>query len=538
MHSQVEPLIGFFVSTTVFRHRFSNSMTFEELLVATRENTKKTFANQDIPFETLIDRLNIERSLSYAPLFQVVLSLQNVDTFELELPGLVVDQVDSKESVIKYDLELAVNEINDELWVNWDYDTGLFSEASVQFMADLFGVIIGELLTHSSQPLEQINFLAKMPQDKVNQWNEKRNRQIENQGAVFDPRLAEQRIESLEWVNEAFFYKQQVNGVPELFLYIQPAVESDAIETNVKQFMEQEFADYIAAATIVQVEAFPRHKDQSIDTGQLPLYKKQVEETLDNTTDSKDQLLNARGDKQNDLEITLSLLWQELLDKSAIGTDDNFFDLGGNSLLAIRLVDAANKKGVPLQLGHLWKYQSFGPIVEVLQKDFAISKHADSQLAQESERISLDDKAVIPVTKPGHLCCRTVVATDFTETHLRHAIKKIDAKFGVLGSELLLVEDSLYIEQNKTNIKRLKKLVVVVDDVDGEHERDAIITKAADDFNTSLEFSGNMTCRVLFIGNEEKKECVLLCHQNLFTPEQWRAVSELFKTLCANVAVA
>lgn len=540
MHSQVEPLIGFFISTTVFRHRFSSSMTFEDLLVATRENTKKTFANQDIPFETLIDQLNVERSLSYTPLFQVVLSLQNFGMLELMLPGLVVDQVDSKESVIKYDLELSVNEINNELWINWNYDTGLFSEKTIQLMADLFRVIITELLVNPDQPLDQLNFFSRMPQDKIEEWNEKLNRQIENHGVKFDPRLAEQRIESLECVGEAFFYKRQDDEVAELLLYIRPANESVLVESDVKQFMEQELANYIAVANIVQVKEFPRNKDETIDVSRLPFYKKYSdEERLKKNIDNKKKYSTYKDHNQNNLGVALSLIWQELLGVEAIRAEDNFFDLGGNSLLAIRIVDSANKKGIPLQLGYLWKYKNFGEIAQALQREILASQNDDVQLGQEStlQSKSFDDKNIIPVTKSGYHSCRVIVNTEFTETHLRHVIKKIDAKFGVLGSELLLVDDKLSVERNKTNIKTLQKLVVVVKDMHCECDRDAAITEAANDFSSSLEYPGSMTCRVLFVGDEVKNECVLLCHQNLFAPEQWVAVSDLFEELCGNVVV-
>ncbi|MFG1914953.1 amino acid adenylation domain-containing protein [Micromonospora sp. NPDC048898] len=106
----LDDLVGFFVNTLVLRTDTGGNPTLTELLARVRESNLGAYANQDVPFERLVEALKPVRSLSYNPLFQVTLTLQNAGEAALDLPGITTSgrQIDVLTS--KFDLSFSFTE--------------------------------------------------------------------------------------------------------------------------------------------------------------------------------------------------------------------------------------------------------------------------------------------------------------------------------------------------------------------------------------------------------------------------------------------
>jgi acyl carrier protein len=83
---------------------------------------------------------------------------------------------------------------------------------------------------------------------------------------------------------------------------------------------------------------------------------------------------------QNDVEQTLIEIWQKVLQISQVGTQDNFFNLGGNSLIAVRLVgEIRSVFNVDLPLITLFQYPT---IFDISQHIIAKSANQFTPLGQ------------------------------------------------------------------------------------------------------------------------------------------------------------
>ncbi|MBG6085889.1 non-ribosomal peptide synthetase [Actinomadura viridis] len=142
----LEDLAGFFINTLVLRTDVSGDPSFAELLGRVREADLAAYAHQDLPFERLVEDLNPSRSLARHPLFQVMLTLQNLPQAEtpLELPGLNVRplaEAEEEASAAKFDLSIALAEHRDGDGVpaglvgGIQYAADLFDETTVQALA-------------------------------------------------------------------------------------------------------------------------------------------------------------------------------------------------------------------------------------------------------------------------------------------------------------------------------------------------------------------------------------------------------------------
>lgn len=170
--TEVEGLIGLFANTLVLRTSLSGNPRFYELLQRTRTVALEAYAHQDLPFEQLVDSLELERDLSRNPLFQVMFVLQNTPIQAPRLPGLVFDLLQVENETTKFDLWLSLIEGPNGLGGSIEYNTDLFDAATVGRMLEHFQVVLEAIVVHQAQRIAEIPLLTAGEQELVLcKWN-------------------------------------------------------------------------------------------------------------------------------------------------------------------------------------------------------------------------------------------------------------------------------------------------------------------------------------------------------------------------------
>lgn len=161
MRTELEGLIGFFVNTLVLRTRLEGNPSFEAVLEQVRDTVLGAYAHQDVPFEQLVEILRPERHLSHAPLFQVVVVLQNALPGKLDLPGLSLQPTHRQtgQGVSKIDLTLSVEEIEEGLSASLEYNTDLFDRSTMERMTGHFTRLLEEVVKDASVRVAEVPIL-------------------------------------------------------------------------------------------------------------------------------------------------------------------------------------------------------------------------------------------------------------------------------------------------------------------------------------------------------------------------------------------
>ena len=156
---ELEPLIGFFVDTMVLRTSLAGDPSFVELLRRVREVVLGAFANQDTPFELLVDELQPRRDQSRNPLFQVVFQFFRAP----EVPGVPKEHIlpfaPVHSGVSKFDLMFHLIWTEGQLQGYVEYRTDLFDRVTIERMAAHFHRLLDGIVADPEMRISQVEIL-------------------------------------------------------------------------------------------------------------------------------------------------------------------------------------------------------------------------------------------------------------------------------------------------------------------------------------------------------------------------------------------
>ncbi|MGW4020936.1 amino acid adenylation domain-containing protein [Streptomyces sp. NPDC005009] len=161
-------LVGFFVNTQVLRVNLSGDPSFADLLTQVREKTLAAYEHQDVPFETLVELINPDRSTAYQPLFQVMLAWQNFEKQDFELPGLQVEfeQHVTQTSLVDLTMFFDVND-SGELRGELQYATQLFDRDTAEAIAARYLLVLEQLVAAPQSPVSAIDVLLDEERERL-----------------------------------------------------------------------------------------------------------------------------------------------------------------------------------------------------------------------------------------------------------------------------------------------------------------------------------------------------------------------------------
>lgn len=150
----------------------------------------------------------------------------------------------------------------------------------------------------------------------------------------------------------ALVVKESEYGEKSLCAYI--VSEQNINYAQLKNVLKEELPDYMIPSYFMQIEHIPVTENGKLDKKALPPIKflQRVEYEA----------------PQNEIEQKIADIYEEILEVENVGVNDNFFDLGGNSMLAMRAVTRINKEGYSISVGDVLKNptikQMMGVIIE------------------------------------------------------------------------------------------------------------------------------------------------------------------------------
>lgn len=161
--AEIEPLIGTFVNMVPLRVQIGETASFDRLLADVKATTLGAYANQDLPFELLVETIKPDRDLSHNPVFQVALVLQNAPLPDLTLGDLDIELTSPASKSSIFDLMLMLRETEDGAIGKIEYSTDLYDRTTIERLADRYRLVLEAV---AAEPNRSLSDLPTMSDDQ------------------------------------------------------------------------------------------------------------------------------------------------------------------------------------------------------------------------------------------------------------------------------------------------------------------------------------------------------------------------------------
>ncbi|MFT8352151.1 amino acid adenylation domain-containing protein [Clostridium saccharoperbutylacetonicum] len=189
--------------------------------------------------------------------------------------------------------------------------------------------------------------IVKMMQDGNIMFLDRRDNQVKIRGFRIELNEIENRLLSYEQINDAVVKICSNNNSDK---YICAYVTGNNIDCNkVKEYLRQFLPDYMIPNYIITLSNFLLTINGKVDKDALELPVNFCE--------------NATNEPINDLERSMCDMWKKILQHNVINVDDDFFEMGGDSLKVMAFISEAQKRGLKLSFTDIYKYTSIRELV-------------------------------------------------------------------------------------------------------------------------------------------------------------------------------
>ncbi|MCE3228485.1 MAG: Nonribosomal peptide synthetase [Bacteroidetes bacterium] len=179
-HKELENQIGFYLNTVLLRTQFSKEDSFTQLLKKVKGTVTDAFEHQNYPFDVLVDDLKPVRDMSRNTLFDIMVVLQNTEINKaegLEFGGIQINNYpDYKKDTSLFDVTFEFLETGEQLELNVEYNTDLFTNESISSFASHFMLLSQSLLNDPAVSIEEADYLSASEKDLLlNRFNDTDN---------------------------------------------------------------------------------------------------------------------------------------------------------------------------------------------------------------------------------------------------------------------------------------------------------------------------------------------------------------------------
>jgi acyl-CoA synthetase (AMP-forming)/AMP-acid ligase II len=174
----------------------------------------------------------------------------------------------------------------------------------------------------------------------------RRDQQVKIRGYRIELEEIQEVLRRCPAVSDAVVLVRQGGKGPSLAAYVVPRERKSFSTAEVRVYLRERLPHYMLPTSLVAVDSFPLNSSGKVDRARLL------------QTPTEEEAAPARGAPRTEAERALAAVWAQVLKVSAVGVDDNFFDLGGASIETLDVASQAAARGLAVTPEMLFRYQT------------------------------------------------------------------------------------------------------------------------------------------------------------------------------------
>ncbi|MFE5890195.1 amino acid adenylation domain-containing protein [Streptomyces sp. NPDC056462] len=165
---EIEPLIGYFANTVVLRTDTSGDPGFRTLLGRANDMVLGAHSHQDLPFDQLVEKLDVRRDPTRNPLFQFALYQADTDRSGARLGDVLVEELPIELGTSRFDVGLGFSEPpSGGLHLSMEFSTELFDRPRMTRLLDHYRHILQSAVARPDTPLSELAVMAPTEREQV-----------------------------------------------------------------------------------------------------------------------------------------------------------------------------------------------------------------------------------------------------------------------------------------------------------------------------------------------------------------------------------
>ena len=149
--------------------------------------------------------------------------------------------------------------------------------------------------------------------------------------------------------------REEATRDKQLVAYVVPAAASVPTVSELRHYLKAKLPDYMVPKAFVVMDKLPLTANGKVDHHALP-------EPERSPTDTEKNFVAPR----NEVQRQIAEIWQDVLQVDRVGVEDNFFDLGGDSILTIQIISRAAQLGLRFTSKQLFQFQTIAELAKVV----------------------------------------------------------------------------------------------------------------------------------------------------------------------------